>query len=257
MRTVCIIQARLASTRLPGKVLVDIAGKPMLAHVIERAAAVAGVDEVVVATTSAEEDREVCEAARKHGARPFAGSPADVLDRFYRAACEFQADSVVRVTADCPLLDPVVGSRVSERFTRGDLDYCSNILPPTYPDGLDVEVVSFATLERMWREADLPSDREHVTTYIRTRPARFRTASVEARVDLSALRWTVDEPDDLRFVREVFRHLAAGPGELPGFDAVLRVVREHPELAKLNASFQRNKGWERSIAADPERSDDR
>ena len=257
MRTVCIIQARLASTRLPEKVLVDIAGKPMLAHVIERAAAITRVDAVVVATTTAAEDRVVRDAARKHGAHAFAGNPTDVLDRYCRAACEFRADAVVRVTADCPLLDPAVSSRVTERFAQGDLDYCSNILPPTYPDGLDTEVISFAALERVWREADLPSDREHVTTYIRTRPHRFRTANIEARVDLSALRWTVDEPDDLEFVREVIRHLAPRPGEMPGFDAVLRVVRENPGLAKLNASFQRNEGWKSSVAADPKRSDAR
>ena len=250
MRTVCIIQARMGSTRLPEKVLSDIAGRPMLAHVVERAAAISGVDEVVVATTTAAEDRDVREAARQHGVQAFAGSPTDVLDRYYRAAREFRADAVVRVTADCPLLDPAVSSRVTERFARGGLDYCSNILQPTYPDDPDTEVISFAALERVWREADLPSDREHVTTYIRTRPTRFRTANVEAEVDLSALRWTVDEPDDLNFVRAVIVGLSPQSGCFPGMDAILGFLREHPEIASLHPDHGRNEGWARSMATD-------
>ena len=250
MNVVCIIQARLGSTRLPRKVLADIHGKTMLAHVIGRARAIKGVDAVAVATTAAPEDEAVAEAARRSGALVFRGHPTDVLDRFYQAALAFKADAAVRITADCPLLDPAVSGLVVQRFLRGGLDYCSNILPPTFPDGLDTEIVSFAALERVWRIARLESDREHVTTYIRTHPGEFRVANVESATDLSSLRWTVDEPADLEFVRGVLRLLDGGAGAAPGMTDVLRVVRDHPELAVLNVSFQRNEGWLKSIQED-------
>ena len=247
-----VIQARMGSSRLPGKVLSDIAGRPMLAHVIERTAQIDEIDEVVVATTDLPEDEVVLEVAREFGAGAFAGSPSDVLDRYYLAAKQYEADVVMRVTADCPLLDPIVGDHVTSFYKHGQIDYCGNLLPPTYPDGVNIEIVSFRALEKSWNHTTLSSDREHVTTYIRTHPDEFSIINVESPENMSHMRWTVDEPADLEFIRQVFSHLRPAAGETPGVVEVLKVLAENPELALLNTGFERGAGWERSIAADAE-----
>ena len=256
MKMVCVIQARMGSTRLPGKVLADIAGRPMLAHVIERAQRIAAVDEVVVATTTLPEDEEVQEAASRFGAGTFAGSLDDVLDRYYKAAKYFRADVVMRVTADCPLLDPAVGDHVVSFYDHGSIDYCSNVLQPTYPDGVHVEIINLPALERSWQVATLPSDREHVTTYIRTHPEEFCVINVEGPEDLSHMRWTVDGPTDLEFIRRVFDHLSSDDGEMPSMVEVLKVLDQHPELSLINGSHRRHEGWDRSKADDPKPSDE-
>jgi spore coat polysaccharide biosynthesis protein SpsF len=246
----------MGSTRLVGKVLADIAGRPMLAHVIERAQRIAAVDEVVVATTTQEEDEAVQAAARQFGAETFAGSVDDVLDRYYMAAKRFRADAVMRVTADCPLLDPEVGDHVVSFYDHGKVDYCSNVLPATYPDGVNIEIIGFHALERTWRIASLPSDREHVTTYIRTNTDEFSVINVEFSEDLSDMRWTVDSPDDLEFMRQVFHHLGSGDGEISGVGDVLKILDAHPEISLLNSSHRRNEGWDRSKAAEADPGSD-
>lgn len=240
----------MASSRLPDKVLSDIGGKSMLAHVVERAAAIKGVDDVVVATTTTPEDRVITELAPKIGARPFAGHATDVLDRYYRAATEFRADAVVRLTADCPLLDPAVSGQIVDRFIRGDLDYVSNVMPPTFPDGFDTEVIAYRALKRSWLTATRPSDREHVTTYIRTHPEQFKVCNITREPDLSHIRWTVDEPDDLEFIRAVFANLPSTEDGFPPVEAILDMLDEHPEIAALHADHKRNEGWAESIATD-------
>ncbi|MCH7643167.1 MAG: glycosyltransferase family protein [Chloroflexi bacterium] len=250
MRIVCIIQARMASSRLPDKVLTDIAGKPMLAHVVERAAAIKGVDDVVVATTTAPEDAAIMEIAPAIGALAFAGHPTDVLDRYYQAATAFEADGVVRITADCPLVDPAVSGKIVARFALGDLDYATNLIVPTFPDGLDTEVVSYAALKRIWHVATLPSDREHVITYIRTNPDLFTVCNITREPDLSHIRWTVDEPDDLEFIRAVFANLPETEDRFPSVEAILKMLEERPDIAALHPDHRRNEGWAESIAAD-------
>jgi spore coat polysaccharide biosynthesis protein SpsF len=253
MNTIAVLQARMRSTRLPGKVMADLSGKPLLARVVERAQAIRGVDRVVVATTVAEHDRPLIGLAEQCGAMGFAGSEDDVLDRYYQAACASDASIIVRHTADCPLLDPTVSARVLERFRQGDVDYACNTNPPTFPDGLDAEVFSFETLERAWREARLPSEREHVTPYIWKNPDRFRLANVANDVDLSALRWTVDEPQDLEFARTVYARL--GQGQSPfGMAEVLALLERAPELRDLNTGHTRNEGYLRSVQQDKETS---
>lgn len=252
MKMVCVIQARMGSTRLPGKVLMDIAGIPMLAHVIERSKAIKAVDEVVVATTTLKEDEAVIATAREYGAETFAGDLSDVLDRYYQAARQFEADVVMRVTADCPLLDPTVGDHVVSHYEHGRVDYCSNVLPPTYPDGVNIEIVDFAALEKSWKVATLPSDREHVTTYIRTHPEEFSVVNVESEEDMSDLRWTVDAPEDLDFVRQIFGHMQDSGDEIPGVSEVIGILDSHPELAAFESGIRRHAGWERSLTADSE-----
>ena len=227
----------------------------MLEHVLARAAAVPGIDRVVLATTTSPEDAALVDVARAAGIPSVRGSVSDVLDRFHAALTLHPADAIMRITADCPLLDPEVAGRVVAAYRRraGAIDYVSNVHPPTFPDGLDTEVISAAALVSAWREATAGSDREHVTPYVWSRPERFRLANVSGADDLSALRWTVDDAADLAFVREVYRQLApeGGPrAPLFGMDAVLDRLRACPEIGALNAGTRRNEGFERARRAD-------
>jgi spore coat polysaccharide biosynthesis protein SpsF len=250
MRTIAILQARTASTRLPGKVMAELLGRPLLARVIERAQAIRGIDQIVVATTIAERDRPLLDLAKSSGAEAFAGSENDVLDRYYQAAQAFDAETLVRLTADCPLLDPAVSERVLVRFRQGDVDYACNTLPPTFPDGLDTEVFSFAALEQAWQKAKLVSEREHVTPYIWKNPAKFRQANVANDVDLSALRWTVDEPQDLEFVQAVYSHLHHEDAPPFGMADVLALLERQPDLCNINVGIARNEGLAKSLRED-------
>lgn len=251
-----IVQARLGSTRLPRKVLEELAGKPMLLRVLERAARIPGVERIILATTREPEDVVLLERAREWGYPAVAGSTHDVLARYLAAAREHDSQIIIRVTADCPLYDPAVGGKVLARYLaaeaagQGDgdpgrgLDYVSNAHPPTYPDGLDTEVVSREALERAGREASRPSEREHVTAYIWNHPQRFHLANVEHSTDLSHLRWTVDEPADLALIQEVYRRLAV---DTAGLEEVLALFQADPELGRENATIGRDEGYRRSI----------
>ena len=245
-----IVQARMGSSRLPGKTLMDLAGRPLLGHLIERARRIPGLEAVVIATTERPADRAIIDFANAHGVPVYAGSEDDVLDRFHQAAQRFGVSVVVRVTPDCPLLDPAVAGLVLKRFldAGGGLDYASNTQPPTFPDGQDTEVFSAAALARAWREARLPSEREHVTPYIWKHPERFRLANVRHTEDLSALRWTVDEAADLAFARAVYARL--GAGRLFGMDEVLALLAREPALREMNGSLTRNQGYAKSLRAD-------
>jgi spore coat polysaccharide biosynthesis protein SpsF (cytidylyltransferase family) len=242
-----IIQARLGSSRLPGKTLIEIAGRPMLGHLVDRVRQIQGIEQVVIATTTRPLDQAIVDFGEIEGLPVYTGSEEDVLDRFYQAARRFNASVIVRVTPDCPLLDMEVSRQVLVRFLQGDVDYASNTNPPTFPDGLDTEVFSFAALEQAWREAKLPSEREHVTAYIWKNPDKFRLANVTHERDLSALRWTVDEAQDLAFMRTVYEQL--GP-DLFGMAAVLDLLETQPHLSKTNAAFERNEGYQKSLRED-------
>jgi spore coat polysaccharide biosynthesis protein SpsF (cytidylyltransferase family) len=241
-----IVQARMASTRLPGKVLLPLAGKPILWHVVSRVGTSRLIKKVVVATTDRKEDDAICDFCRKNGIDFFRGSEDDVLDRFYRAAKKFRFNAVVRVTADCPLHDPVVIDRVIGEYAKGGYDYVTNANPPTYPDGLDVEVFSFAALERAWKEARLKSEREHVTPYIRN-SGLFRLGNVANNSDLSSYRWTLDQPEDFEFIKSVY---AAMKKDAFGMDDVLALLGRHPELLGINAGIGRNEGYAKSLRED-------
>lgn len=233
MKTVAIIQARLGSTRLPGKVLLPLAGRPMLAQVIERVGRASSVDEVLVATTTNPGDAPLVELCRELGYASFRGDEHDVLDRYFQAARTRAATTVVRVTSDCPLIDPAVIDAVLATLAESGADYASNIAPQrTYPRGLDTEAFSFATLERCWREASAPASREHVTAHIYQHPDRFRLASVTHERDESAHRWTVDTADDYALVKRIYAHF--GHNRFAWQD-VLAVVEAHPEWRALNA----------------------
>lgn len=247
MRKVAIIQARLTSTRLPAKVLADIVGKPMLHHVVTRVQAVPALDLVVVATSDEPADDPIADFCAEGGIACFRGSKDDVLDRYYQAAQQYRADVVLRVTADCPLIDPAVIAEVLDAYQQGGYDYVTNTMPGTYPDGLDVEVFSLAALEQAWREARWQSDREHVTPYIRNHPELFRLGNVAYTDDLSGLRWTVDQAQDLEFVRAVYGCLT---GQSFGMADVLEVLKEHPEFMRINVGIERNEGYQKSLRED-------
>lgn len=233
MRVVAIIQARTGSTRLPGKVLEDLAGEPMLARVVTRVRR-ATVDETVVATTGLPSDDVVEELCVERGWPCYRGAAEDVLDRYYQAAGEFGAEVVVRVTSDCPFIDAEVIDRVIEAFKAGRpaVDYAANVLPPrTFPRGLDVEVMTAQALAAAWREDDNPASREHVTPYLYRHPERFALLGVTNLTDLSAHRWTVDTPEDLVFARLVYE--ALGSDDFTWHD-VLALVQTHPEISAVN-----------------------
>jgi spore coat polysaccharide biosynthesis protein SpsF len=247
METVAIIQARMASTRLPGKVLADVLGQPMLYYVLSRTKQASTPGLVVVATSAEQSDDPVARFCEANNTACFRGSQDDVLDRYYQAAKHFDAETVVRLTADCPLLDAQLIDEVVGYFDKGEFDYATNTLECTYPDGLDTEVFSFAGLERSWREAQLRSEREHVTPYMRNHPELFRLGNIRHTEDLSSFRWTVDEPKDLEFVRTVYGYLGSSAF---GITEVLELLREHPRLREMNHGIDRNEGYQKSLRED-------
>lgn len=199
----------MGSTRLPGKVMADLAGRPVLAHVLARAGRIAAVSEVALAIPDGDSDDALAEMARASGVTVIRGSATDVLARYHHAADATAADAVVRITADCPLLDPHVSGAVVARFLDGGVDYVSNIDPPTYPDGYDTEVVARTALDEAWRAARDAYDREHVTPFIRRHRERFRAANVADAIDRSGWRLTLDTAADLERLRRLVA--VAGP----------------------------------------------
>jgi spore coat polysaccharide biosynthesis protein SpsF len=234
MRRVLLIQARMGSSRLPGKVMMDIGGETMLARVVRRVRRAASADTVAVATTLSEKDEAVARHARELGVEAFRGDEERVLDRYYEAARFFRADAVIRITADCPLADPELVDKVAEAFEGASppADFAANTLQRTYPHGLDVEMSSFSALKRAWEEANKPYQRAHVYPYIYEHPEKFSLVSVADGTDRSGLRWTVDTAEDLAFVREIYRRL--GGDGLFSWREVLRLLEREPELSALN-----------------------
>jgi len=249
MRTVAILQARAGSSRLPGKVLKPLLGRPMLARQIERVRRCARLDELVVATSTHASDDAIEALCRDEGVACFRGSLDDVLDRFHAAAVQHRADRVVRLTGDCPLADARLIDAVVEHLQRGGYDFVSNALEPTFPDGLDAAVFRTQLLEDAWREATLPSEREHVTLFMRRQAERYRIGSFKAEVDHSHLRWTVDEPADFEFVAAVYGRLYPGNPAF-GFEDILKLLEREPALLEVNRGIERNEGLRRSLARD-------
>lgn len=230
-----IIQARMGSTRLPGKIMKEILGKPLLIHILERVERMETKDRIIIATTTLKEDDTIAETVKDSDKTMdiFRGSSQDVLDRYYRAAIYYEVDTIVRITSDDPLIDPKVSDMVVETFLKNCCDYCCNNMPRTYPLGLDTEVFSFESLERTWKEAHTPHEREHVTPYMRENPDIFRLLSVQHTTDLSNLRWSVDYPEDFAFVTEVYKRLYP-ENPLFSMEDILDVLDKEPWLAKIN-----------------------
>lgn len=247
MNIVAIIQARCGSTRLPNKVLMDIAGQPMFSRVVQRARQAKTLTEVVLATSTDPRNEPLASLATSLGVRFCRGSEHDVLSRFVGAVHAFDADVVVRLTADCPLLDAAVIDRMVQVFRGTNVDYVSNTLERTYPDGLDVEVISREALTRAHSEARLPSEREHVTSYIYKHPELFSLLNVKHSSDLSAYRLTVDEPADLEVVRRIYQHFQHHDF---GLMEMTRFLMENPEVRQLNQKVARYEGYRQALEND-------
>lgn len=244
-----VLQARVSSTRLPGKVMLPVLGEPMIARQIERVRRATLLDGLVVATSTDASDDPLAELCVRLGVDCYRGSLEDVLVRFVGAARSHGADHVVRLTGDCPLADPGVIDAVIGLHLEGGFDYTSNTAPPTFPDGMDVEVMRVGVLERADREARAGSEREHVTQYIVKHPETFALGTLVNDVDLSQMRWTVDEPEDLEFVREVYAALYPLKPSFSWRD-VLAFVVENPGVCDANAGIVRNEGLMRSESED-------
>lgn len=244
-----ILQARVTSSRLPGKVLKPVLGKPMLVRQIERVRRAGLIDHLLVATSSDTSDDAVEKLCGENNIPCFRGELDDVLDRFYQAARPLSPEHVVRLTGDCPLADPDLIDRTISFHLQGKYDYTSNALEPTFPDGLDVEVIRFSCLEQAWRQAALTSEREHVTLYINQKPERFKIGSFKNDTDLSFLRWTVDEPLDFELVTLLYQSLYPSNPAFATQD-ILVFLEKHKELKTLNTKFQRNEGLQKSLLKD-------
>lgn len=234
-RVIIIVQARMGSSRLPGKVLKPAAGKPLLEHQLERLRRVSNADETVVATSRLPGDDVIAELCARAGVRCHRGDERDVLNRFHEAARAFAADVIVRSTADCPLIDPGLVEELIAAFLKSGADYGSNAaIDRTYPRGLDAEVCTFKALDEAERESTSDFEREHVLEFILGRPERYRFVSLKNDEDLGAMRWTVDTPEDYELVRRVFETLYPRDPAF-GWRDVLALLREKPEWAALNA----------------------
>lgn len=246
-----ITQARLSSTRLPEKVLRKVGGKSLLAIHLERLKSSKTIDRIIVATTHEPGINRLIDIVHANGLVVFQGSLNDVLDRFFQAAIASSPSIVVRVTSDCPLIDPEILDSVVKEFLDGDLDYLSNCHPPTFPDGMDVEIIRFSALERAWNEAQLTSDREHVTPYIWKNSnlygkSLFKAGNFSAENDLSKFRLTVDTEADLLVIQKIISELGCGLG----FRNYVDFLQRNPSIFALNGFSNRNEGFTKSLKND-------
>jgi len=249
MKITAIIQARVRSTRLPGKVLKKILGKTILQYGIERIKKAKYVENVVVATTINKEDLDIVKLMNKLGVDVYRGSEKDVLDRYYQAAKHFKAKHVARSTSDCPIIDPQIIDAVAQSYFESQADYCSNTLDETFPDGQDIEIFKFTALENAWKNAKLLSEREHVTPYIKKHPKKFKLISFKNKIDLSNKRWTVDKPADFELIRAIIEALYPKNPDFQMKD-VLKFLSKNPDLEKLNQNIIRNQGYLKSLKKD-------
>ncbi len=242
MRVVIISQARMTSTRLPGKVLKEVLGKPLLEYQIERLKKVVLADEVVIATSENQSDNPIVNLCKKMRVKYYRGSENDVLERYYKTALEYRADAVVRVTADCPFIDPLIIDRVIDSFikTCDQYDYVSNVIERTFPRGMDTEVFSMQVLEKAFFEAKSQAEREHVTLFIHNHSQLFRLANIRHSQDLSHLRWTVDESEDFKLIQLILEALYPGTPDF-SMEDILNLLEQHPELKRINAHIEQKK----------------
>ncbi|HOE70135.1 MAG TPA: glycosyltransferase family protein [Brevefilum sp.] len=234
---VAIIQARMGSSRLPGKVLKEVCGKPMLVRQVTRVRRASSIGQVVVATTLDPEDNRIAQMCRKFGIPYFRGSPHDVLDRYYRTAGLFRAETIVRLTGDCPVVDPRFIDRTVHSFFETKADFAANRLPPplkrTTPIGMDTEVVSFDNLARAWCEAEQKHEREHVMPYFYQQEGRFKVVLIDHEPDLSHYRLTVDTPEDLALIQQIYEYFECT--DEFSLDEIISLLEQRPDLAALNA----------------------
>ncbi len=247
MKVVAIIQARMTSSRLPGKVLMPLANKPVLAHIVERLSYCKMIEKIVVATTNEVSDDLVAEYCENNNIDCYRGSLDDVLDRYYQTAKIHHADPIVRITGDCPVIDPVVVDAVITGYLSGEYDFYG--LGGEFPDGLDCAVFSFSAIERAWKEAKLQSEREHVGPYIENNPHLFRNGTLELFQGLAQQRWTLDELNDYELLSKIFNKLYRLDSPFLTHE-ILQFIQNNPELLAINAQIVRNEGYLKSLQED-------
>lgn len=240
-----MIQARSGSNRLPKKILANIEGKPLIFHVINRIKKVKKVERIILITTRKKEDKILLNLVKKYDVLGFAGNEFDVLDRHYQCAKMYNADPIIRITSDCPLIDPDLISEILDFYINNNFDYVSNTINPTYPDGLDVEIFSFRALEEASLKAKLNSEREHVTPFIKNKSNKFKIFNYKSNIDLSHHRWTVDVKKDLKFVRKIYKLLR--PQILFSSKKILKIIAKNPEISDINKGINRDEGYLRSL----------
>jgi spore coat polysaccharide biosynthesis protein SpsF len=248
-KTLIIIQARMGSSRLPGKVLMEIDSKPLLWYMISRLRKLKNPADLLLATTDSSKDTPLVKFSEEIKIKIYRGSENDVLDRFYQGAKLFCPDIVVRVTGDCPLIDPSVIDEGLAIFNKNSYDYLSNVHPPTYPDGYDVEIFTFQALEKAWKEAKKTSEREHVTPFIWNHPELFNLGNYQNDIDYSNYRLTVDEAQDFELIKNIILYFKSNWQELK-MKEIISFLDQRKDLKKLNAQFERNEGYIKSLKQD-------
>ena len=253
MKTVAIIQARMGSSRLPGKMLMTLAGVPVIRQVYDRTCDIPGLDAVWIATTVASSDDRLAAYCEDNEIPVFRGSEHDVLDRYYQIAVRIDAGIVMRITGDCPMLDPVESAKVLELFLQTpECDYASNVIVPFLPDGLDTEVVRMETLERVWKQVRDPVAREHVTWYVHQNPSLFCLAGLARDSDLSDHRWTLDNPEDYELLSRLAEEVR-NRGQYGYLCEILQILKDNPSWLTLNHDIRRNEGLLQSREQNMER----
>jgi spore coat polysaccharide biosynthesis protein SpsF (cytidylyltransferase family) len=255
MKIAAIIQARMGSTRLPNKVMMPVMGKPLLGWMLDRIASCIEIDEVIVATTLDVRDNVIAQFVESVKCRVYRGSERDVLDRYYKAACLVQPDAVVRITADCPLLDPNVLDSMIRSFKVSDLDFLSNSepLPSSWPDGMDISIIGFNALQKAWQCAFKPSDREHVTFHFWRNPSIFNCKTIHHEPDWSRYRITIDYPEDFELIKSIIEHFGAiGPAKVKNttMEEIINFLELNPTVFKLNEKYTRGIGWKPALEKD-------
>ncbi len=241
MNKVVIVQARLGSTRLPSKVLKDLSGKPVLYHVLERIKKTKLVDNIVIATTDLDSDEPLIEYLRENKIDYYRGSSEDVLSRYYESALQYKADIIIRITSDCPLIDPIVIDEIINIYLENNnYDYVSNTLMRSFPRGLDVELFTFDSLKKSFLKAEQKWEREHVTPYIYTNRDLFNVYNFANKTDQSFFRWTLDTPEDYQLIKEIYDSLY-NEGKIFTTEEVISLFRNRPELIDINKHIEQKK----------------
>jgi spore coat polysaccharide biosynthesis protein SpsF len=244
----CIIQARMGSSRLPGKVMMKInENESVLDFVINQVKKSNLIDEIIVGTTNLIEDKKIVEYLQKNGIKYFCGNSNDVLDRYFQCAKKFFCTTIVRITADDPLIDPKIIDSMIEKYKNNEYDYVTNCLTRTFPYGTEVEIFSFNALKISWKNAKLYSEREHVTPFIKNNPHNFKIFNVKNNENISNLRWTIDHENDLKLVREIVKNIKTRPILMKD---ILALFKNKPDLIKINESNIRDEGYLKSLKED-------
>lgn len=248
-KIIAIVQARMTSSRLPGKVLKDLTGKPVIWHVFNQLSFSQKIDQIILAMSDNKADDQLEDWAKENNINFFRGDLDNVLKRFYDTALNYKGDVIVRITADCPLIDPEIVDQVIHLFLSGEFDYYSNTNPPTFPDGLDTEVFTFAALQKAFQAAKLKSEIEHVTPYIRNNPDKFKIGNYSSSINYEKLRWTLDNKEDYDFLSVIYNKLYR-PNSFISWKEVIKYLESNTNLLMINEHINRNEGFAKSLNED-------